>query len=136
MQQNSVFILKTLFPQKLSDVSFTNSTSTVGLKLLNSLLLKVMLRSVNDGVETIKPGHQTAGNALVIWSDESSFTLYLASGRVCVWRTPKEAYNPECLVPTVKHGGGSVMVWAPISWYNILLVSLLPFMAELLQGNT
>jgi hypothetical protein len=28
------------------------------------------------------------------------------SGRVYFWRTPKEAYNPECLVPTVKHGGG------------------------------
>ena len=36
---------------------------------------------------------------------------------VYVWRTPKEAYNPECLVPTVKNGGGSVMIWAAISWY-------------------
>jgi hypothetical protein len=34
-------------------------------------------------------------------------------------RTPKEAYNPECLFPTVKHGGGSVMVWAAISWYSV-----------------
>jgi hypothetical protein len=42
----------------------------------------------------------------VTWSDESSFTLLPTSGRVYVWRTPKEAYNPECLVPTVKHGGG------------------------------
>jgi hypothetical protein len=55
----------------------------------------------------------------VIRSDESSFTLLPASGRVYVWRTPKEAYNPECLVPTVKHGGGSVMVWIAISWYSI-----------------
>jgi hypothetical protein len=31
--------------------------------------------------------------------------------------------------------GGSVMVWA-ILWYSILLVPLLPFMAELLQGST
>ena len=27
----------------------------------------------------------------VIWSDESFFTLFPTSGRVCVWRTPKEA---------------------------------------------
>jgi hypothetical protein len=27
--------LKTLFPQKLADVSFTNPTSTVGMQLLN-----------------------------------------------------------------------------------------------------
>jgi hypothetical protein len=33
------------------------------------------------------------------------------SGRVYVWRRTKEAYNLECLVPTVKHRGGSVMVW-------------------------
>jgi hypothetical protein len=33
-------------------------------------------------------------------------------------------------------GGGYVIVWAAISWYSILLVPLLPFMAELLQGST
>jgi hypothetical protein len=32
--------------------------------------------------------------------------------------------------------GSCVMVWAAISWYSILLVPLLPFMAELLQGYT
>jgi hypothetical protein len=71
---------------------------------------------------TIKPGHQTTGNAHIMWSDESSFTLFPTTGRVYVWRTPKEAYNPECLVPTVKHGGGSVMVWVIMSWYSILFV--------------
>jgi len=34
-----------------------------------------------------------------------------------IWRVPKEAWNPECLVPSVKHGGGSVMIWVAISWY-------------------
>jgi hypothetical protein len=57
------------------------------------------------------------------------------SGRVFIWRRPKEVYSLECLVPTVKHDGSSVMVWAEISWYIILLVPLLPFMAELLQGS-
>ncbi|GBO19929.1 Transposable element Tcb1 transposase [Araneus ventricosus] len=49
----------------------------------------------------------------VIWSDESSFTLFQTIGRVYVWRTPKEAFNPECLLPTVKHGGGSIMTVFP-----------------------
>jgi hypothetical protein len=49
-----VFILKTLFPQKLS-ISFTNPTSTGGLQLLN-------LWCLNSGVMTIKPGYQTTGN--------------------------------------------------------------------------
>jgi hypothetical protein len=61
----------------------------------------------------------------VILSDESSFRLFPTSGRVCVWRTPKEVHNPECLAPTVKQGEDSVMVWAAISWYSILLVPLL-----------
>ena len=30
----------------------------------------------------------------------------------------KEAYNPECLVPTIIHGSGSVMIWAATSWYS------------------
>jgi hypothetical protein len=63
---------------------------------------------------------------------ESSFTLFPTKGSVYFGRTPKEAYNLECLFPTVKHGIDSVMVWAAISWYIILLVPLLPFMAELL----
>jgi hypothetical protein len=51
----------------------------------------------------MKPGHQTTGNARVMWADESSFTLL----PVYVWRTPEEAYNPECLVPTVINRGHS-----------------------------
>ena len=52
----------------------------------------------------------------VIFSDESSFTLFPTTGRVYVWRQPKEAFDPDCLFPTVKHGGGSVMIWGAISW--------------------
>ena len=52
----------------------------------------------------------------VIFSDESSFSLFPTTGRVYVWRQPKEAFYPDCLLPTVKHGGGSVMIWGAISW--------------------
>jgi hypothetical protein len=90
------------------------SNIMVGLQLLNLWLLKVMLRCLNNGVRTIKLGCQTTGNTHVIWSDESSFTLFPTSGRVYVWRLPQEAYSPECLVPAVNHGGDSVMVWAAI----------------------
>ena len=44
--------------------------------------------------------------------------LLPTSGRVCVSRRPKEVYNAECLVPTVKHGGGSGTILAAISWYS------------------
>lgn len=55
----------------------------------------------------------------VVWSDESPFTLFQTTGRVYVWRTPKEAYDLQCLRPTVKHGGGTVMLWAAISWFSL-----------------
>jgi len=56
----------------------------------------------------------------VMWSDESSFTLFPASGRFYVWKTLKEPYNPECLVPTVKYGARSVMIRQ--QYLGILLV--------------
>jgi hypothetical protein len=71
----------------------------------------------------------------MIWSDESVFMLFPTSWRFYVCRTPQEAQNPKCLVPIVKHVGRSVMVLAVASWYSMLLVPLLPFMAELLQGS-
>jgi hypothetical protein len=78
-----------------------------------------MLRSINDGVTTIKHGHQTTGNTQMIRSDELSYMVFPATRRVYISRTPKEAYNLECLVPTVRHGGGCVMVLAAISWYSV-----------------
>jgi hypothetical protein len=103
--------LKTQFPQKLSDVSFTNPTSRVGLHLLKLWLLKVILKCINNGVMTIKPGHQTTGNACVIWSDDSFFPLFPTSGRVCVWRTSKEhKIRKAWFGPKVKRGEDSVIV--------------------------
>lgn len=44
--------------------------------------------------------------AKVLWSDESKFCLFGSSGCQRVWRKPGESLKPECVVPTVKHGGG------------------------------
>lgn len=51
----------------------------------------------------------------VLWSDESKFNLFGSDGKVMVWRTTKEEMDPKCTVPTVKHGGGSVMCWGCMS---------------------
>lgn len=55
----------------------------------------------------------------VVWSDESRFTLFRNDGKIHVWRLPKEKYDINCLVPTVKHGGGGVMMWGCFSWYGL-----------------
>jgi hypothetical protein len=44
--------------------------------------------------------------------------MFSISGRVYIWRMPKEAYNSAFLVPTVKYGYRSVTIWTTISWYS------------------
>jgi gamma-glutamylcyclotransferase (GGCT)/AIG2-like uncharacterized protein YtfP len=50
----------------------------------------------------------------VLFTDESKFELFGNKRRVIVRRMPGERFKKECLTPTVKHGGGSIMVWGEI----------------------
>ncbi len=47
----------------------------------------------------------------VLWSDETNINVFDSDGIKRVWRKPAEEYNDKCVLPTVKHGGRSVMVW-------------------------
>ena len=47
----------------------------------------------------------------VLWSDESKFEIFGSNRRVFVRRRVDEKMISACVVPTVKHGGGVVMVW-------------------------
>lgn len=47
----------------------------------------------------------------VLWSDETKINLFGSDGRQYVWRKRGTAFNKENLLPSVKHGGGSVMIW-------------------------
>ena len=98
---------------KQSDKSFTNRTSTVDLQLLKLLLLQTRLKGEKDGM-MIKIWTSDDWQ-YVTRSDSSSFKMFPTSHRVYAWRTPKKPYNPECLVPTVKHGGGYVTISAAIT---------------------
>ena len=51
----------------------------------------------------------------IIWSDECKFNLFGADGNQKVWRKPGEEHKMECTSPTVKHGGGSIMVWGSMA---------------------
>lgn len=47
----------------------------------------------------------------VLWSDESKFQIFGSNRRVFVRRSKEERASEACTVPTIKHGGGNVMVW-------------------------
>ena len=51
----------------------------------------------------------------VIFSDESRFLLHRSDGRVYVRRMAGEEFKEDCVQPTVKHGGGGIMVWGCIN---------------------
>uniref|UniRef100_A0AAR2J9J3 Transposase Tc1-like domain-containing protein n=1 Tax=Pygocentrus nattereri TaxID=42514 RepID=A0AAR2J9J3_PYGNA len=51
----------------------------------------------------------------VLWSDEPKIKLFGHNAKCYVWCKSNTAYHPEHTIPTVKHGGGSIMVWACFS---------------------
>ncbi len=44
-------------------------------------------------------------------SNKFTLDLFDLVGVQQVWRSPGEEYQDNCVLPTVKHGGGSIMVW-------------------------
>ena len=47
----------------------------------------------------------------VLWTDESKFEVFGTRRRIFVRRSVAERAREECIAATVKHGGGTVMIW-------------------------
>ena len=51
----------------------------------------------------------------VIWSDESRFKIFGSDGKQYYWKRHGEPLNKFHVKPTVKYGGGSIMIWGCFS---------------------
>lgn len=51
----------------------------------------------------------------VIFTDETKINIFGSDGRTRVWRKTKTAFKLEHLCPTIKHGGGNVLIWGCMS---------------------
>ncbi|KAG1135943.1 hypothetical protein G6F37_010979 [Rhizopus arrhizus] len=55
----------------------------------------------------------------VILSDESKINIWGSDGVEVYWSLPGSPLQPHHAIPTVKHGGGSVMVWACMTSHGV-----------------
>jgi transposase len=55
----------------------------------------------------------------VIWSDETKMNRMGSDGRKWGWKQPGTQLQNHHVQPTVKHGGGHVMVWGCMSVYGV-----------------
>ena len=51
----------------------------------------------------------------ILWSDETKIELFGLNDKRHVWRKPGTAHHLANTIPTVKHGGGSIMLWGCFS---------------------
>lgn len=51
----------------------------------------------------------------VLWSDETKIELFGENSKKYVWRKAGTANEPANTIPTVKHGGGNIMLWGCFS---------------------
>lgn len=110
------------FGTKISDSTIRNRIRNMGFKgrvaIKKPLLTKPQIKKRLDWAKS----HSTWSVSdwkKVLWSDETKINIFGSDGKVFVWRKPGERVKSNCTKKTVKHGGGSIMVWGAMSWKGV-----------------
>ncbi|KAG2470135.1 TCB1 transposase, partial [Polypterus senegalus] len=80
----------------------------------NPLLSKRHMEACLEFAKRHLKDSQTMRNK-ILWSDETKIELSGVNARRHVWRKPGTAHHQANTIPTVKHGGGSIMLWGCFS---------------------
>ena len=73
------------------------------------LLMTIHKKAFKQFAEDMSTKHMDYWNH-VLWSDEMKIDLFGSDDFKHVWRRSGEKYKDKCVMPTVKHGGGNVMI--------------------------
>uniref|UniRef100_A0AAZ3R4E8 Transposase n=1 Tax=Oncorhynchus tshawytscha TaxID=74940 RepID=A0AAZ3R4E8_ONCTS len=86
------------------------SCSALKIPLLKPAHVHSRLKFANDHLDDPEEEWEK-----VMWSDETKIELFGLNSTRRVLRKKKDEYNPKNTIPTVKHGGGNIILWGCFS---------------------
>ncbi|KAG1191811.1 hypothetical protein G6F70_009278 [Rhizopus microsporus] len=75
----------------------------------------VRMALVDAGIGAVEKHWTIEDWRRAIWSDETKINRFNSDGRAWAWVRDGSSLQPKQVKQTVKHGGGSIMVWSAIS---------------------
>lgn len=116
-QPNATALQRDMFPE-LSPETMRRYLREIGLngrvRRKKPMLRQIHKRKRRDWAEE----HEDWDWSRVVFSDESKFNLVGSDGRQYCRRRPGEEFLDRNVQKTVKHGGGSIMVWGCLSYHG------------------